>query len=103
MKKLLALVAAAAVAGVVMVNAEEKKSEEKDLKGDIGCTHCTYELGGKCGVSFKTADGKVYTLEHPSKELMEARTKGGTLKVTGKVTEKEGRLYVDASKAELEK
>ncbi len=38
-----------------------------------------------------------------SKELMEARHKDGILQVTGKVTEKDGKLFVDASKAELVK
>jgi hypothetical protein len=34
---------------------------------------------------------------------MEVRHGDGTLQVTGKVTEKDGRLFVDASKAELVK
>ena len=51
----------------------------------------------------KTEDGKVYLLENADKKLMDARMKGGELKVTGTVTEKDGTLYVKASKAELAK
>ena len=104
MKRFVAVVAAVALVGIVVLRAEEgKKSNEVTLQGKIGCSHCTYDVAKKCGVSFKTDDGKVYTLEKPSKELMAARTDGGTIKVTGTVQEKDGKLYVAASKAELVK
>lgn len=104
MKKLVAVLAGLVLLGLVTVRAEEgKKADEVQLTGKIGCAHCAYDVAKKCAVSFKTADGKIYTLEKASKELMAARNGGGTIKVTGTVTEKEGKLYVNASKAEMEK
>ena len=101
MKKFMAFVVAMAVTAVVAVQAEDAK--EVQLQGKIGCSHCTYQSASKCGVSFKTADGKVYNVVKPSKDLMQARNDGGTLKVTGVVEEKDGKLFVKASKTELEK
>jgi hypothetical protein len=102
MNKLVTLVAAMTLSVVCIVKAEEgAKTNEVTLQGKIGCSMCTYGVSTECGVSLKTADGKIYTLTKPSKELMEARHKDGTLKVTGKVTERDGKLFVDASKAEL--
>jgi len=104
MKKAIALVAAMILSVACIAKAEEgKKTDEVTLQGKIGCASCTYGVSKECGVSFKTANGKIYTLTKASKELMEARHKDATLKVTGKVTEKDGKLLVDASKAELVK
>ena len=102
MKRLVALVAAIILAVVCLAKAaQDKKTDEVTLQGKIGCASCSYGVSKQCGVSFKTADGKIYTLTKPSKALMEARHTDGTLKVTGTVTEKDGKLFVDASKAEL--
>ena len=104
MKKAIAVIAAALLSTVCVVTADEaKKTDEVTLKGKIGCASCSYGVTKQCGVSFKTDDGKIYTLTKASKELMEARHGNGTLQVTGKVTEKDGKLFVDASKAELVK
>jgi hypothetical protein len=101
--KLMAAAAAMIVAGTVAIAADqEKKSDEVELKGQIGCTRCTFDKG-KCGVSFKTEDGKIYSIENPSQELSRARAKGGIVKVSGTVKEVDGRLLVQASKAELVK
>ena len=102
MKRAIALVAAMILSVVCIAKAEQGgKTDEVTLQGKIGCASCTYGVSKDCGVSLKTADGKIYTLTKPSKELMEARHDDGTLKVTGKVTEKDGKLFVDASKAQL--
>ena len=102
MKRAIALIAAVILSIVGIAKAGEgTKTNEVTLQGKIGCASCTYGVSKDCGVSLKTADGKIYTLTKPSKELMEARHKDGTLKVTGKVTERDGKLFVDASKAEL--
>ncbi|MGD0059334.1 MAG: hypothetical protein ABSD58_07945 [Verrucomicrobiia bacterium] len=104
MKKVIAVVAALVLSAVWIVNADDaKKPDEVTLKGKIGCASCSYGVSKECGVSLKTDDGKIYTLTKASKELMEARHKDGILQVTGKVTEKDGKLFVDASKAELVK
>jgi len=104
MKKFVACVAALLLAGALAVTAEEsKKSESVQLEGKIGCSHCTYQTANSCGVSFKTADGKIYNLVKPSAELMQARNGSGTVKVTGTVAEKDGKLFVTATKTELTK
>ena len=104
MKNVIAVVAAVILSAVCIVTADDtKKTDEVTLKGKIGCASCSYGVSKQCGVSLKTADGKIYTLTKASNELMEARHGDGTLQVTGKVTEKDGKLFVDASKAELVK
>jgi hypothetical protein len=104
MKKIIAVVAAVVLSAVWIVKAEDtKQADEVTLKGKIGCASCSYGVSKQCGVSLKTDDGKIYTLTKASKELMEARHKDGILQVTGKVTEKDGQWFVDASKAELVK
>ncbi len=104
MKKLSWFVAVLITAGsLVAIAGDADKKNEVELKGKIGCAHCTYHKGTECGVGLKTADGKIYVLDKASDELMKARFKGGELKVKGTVTEKDGVLYVSASKAELVK
>src|SRR6185503_16699612 len=101
MKKFIALVAGVALLGMV-VRAEDAK--EVELTGKLGCSHCTFKQKGEdCGAAFKTADGKIFIIEDASKEVMEARTKGGDVKVKGVVTEKDGKNFVKASSAELVK
>ena len=104
MNKAIVVAAALVLSAVWIVKADyTKKPDEVTLKGKIGCASCSYGVSKQCGVSLKTDDGKIYTLTKASNELMEARHKDGTLQVTGKVTEKDGKLFVDASKAELVK
>jgi hypothetical protein len=104
MKKGLGFVVALVVAAVCVVWADEgKKSDEVTVQGKIGCAACSYQVSKNCGVSLKTADGKIYTLTKADKNLMEARHGDATLKVTGTVTEKDGKLLIDASKTELVK
>jgi hypothetical protein len=104
MNKVIAVVAAVVLSAVCIVTADDtKKTDELTLRGKIGCASCSYGVSKQCGVSLKTADGKIYTLTKASDELMKARHEDGTLQVTGKVTEKDGKFFVDASKAELVK
>jgi hypothetical protein len=104
MKKTIAVAAALVLSVVCIVRADDaKKTDEVTLKGKIGCASCSYGVSKQCGVSLKTEDGKIYTLTKASKELMEARHGDGILQVTGKMTEKDGKFFVDASKAELVK
>ena len=103
MNKIIGFVTAVIVAAAVVAVADDKP-QTVELTGKLGCSHCTYTQAGEhCGVGFKTADGKVYIIEKASKELYDARMKGGEVKVKGIVTEKDGKLFVQASKAELVK
>src|ERR1051325_8534721 len=104
MKKLNMFVAVLfAASSIAAFAADAEKKDEVELQGKIGCAHCSYHQADSCAVGFKTADGKIYILEKASKELMDARLKGGDIKVTGTVTEKNGKFYVAASKAEMVK
>mgnify|MGYP003330839761 CR=1 FL=1 len=77
--------------------------EEVELKGELGCGHCDYHKAQSCAAGLKTADGKIYLIDNATKEIMDARVKGAKATVTGKVTEKEGLLYVHATKQEITK
>jgi hypothetical protein len=101
MKKIISLIAVLfATSTLVVLAADAEKKDEVEIKGKIGCAHCSYHAADSCAVGFKTADNKVYLLEKADKKLMDARMKGGEYKLTGKVTEKDGKLYVAASKVE---
>lgn len=77
--------------------------DEVELKGKLGCGHCDYRKGDGCSAGLKAADGKIYLIDNATKEVMDARVKGAKVTVTGKVTEKDGILYVHASKQEITK
>jgi hypothetical protein len=89
-------------AGLAVVTAAWA-ADEVELAGKLGCGHCAYKTGKSCSAAFKTADGKVYVIENAEKSVMDARIKGGDIKVTGVVTEKDGVRHVHASKQELVK
>jgi|ERR1051326_1548872 hypothetical protein len=101
MKKLGLFAVVLVAAGSLVAFADDAaKKDEVEIKGKIGCAHCQYHQGDSCAVGFKTADGKIYVLDKADKKLMDARFKGGEYKVTGKVTEKDGKMYVAASKVD---
>lgn len=104
MKTFSAVLVVLFAAGSFVASASDAdKKDEVEFQGTIGCAHCDYRKGDSCAVGFKTADDKVYILDKAEKKLMQARMKGGMYKVTGKVTEKNGNLYVAASKVEAVK
>src|ERR1043165_3184214 len=104
MKKLGLFAVVLVAAGSLVAFADDAtKKDEVEIKGKIGCGHCQYHKADSCAVGFKTEDGKVYLLEKADKKLMDERMKGGEYKVTGKVTEKDGKFYVAASKVEAVK
>ena len=74
-----------------------------ELKGKLGCGHCEYHKAKSCAAAFKTEEGKIYIIDNATKEVMDARTKGGNINVAGKVTETDGVLHVQATKQELAK
>src|SRR5208283_892462 len=73
MKTIMAVIAVLVLSAVCIVSADDtaKKTDEVTLKGRIGCASCSYNVSKECAVSFKTDDGKIYTLKKASKELME--------------------------------
>ena len=79
------------------------KEDSVELKGKLGCGHCDYHKATSCAAAFKTADGKIYIIDNATKEVMDARVKGGNIAVTGTVTEQDGVGHVQATKQELTK
>ncbi len=80
-----------------------EQASEKTLSGKMGCGHCQFHVGKSCSAAFKTADGKTCVIDNATTEIMDARFDGGTVKVTGTTTEKDGVVHVQASKQELVK
>lgn len=76
-------------------------AEETTVEGKLGCGHCNYEVGKGCSAAIKSADGKVYLIDKPSKEMMKARMKTPEAKVTGKVENKDGQLLITDAKVEI--
>jgi hypothetical protein len=92
-----------ATIGSVMAADDAAKPKEVELSGALACGHCKFKVGEGCSAAFKAGDGNVYIIKDPSKEIMQARFKASTVKVTGTVEEKDGTRYVTASKTELVK
>ena len=103
MNKFLSITVALLATAAMTFAGDDAKPAEVTLQGKLGCSHCTYHKGKGCAVGFETKDGKIYVLDKADKDLMKARNKGGEIKVTGTVTEKDGYALVHASKAELVK
>lgn len=100
MKKFVTTLCAVAVAAAFAV---AEQAVETTLSGKLGCGHCEFHTGKTCSAAFKSADGKICIIDNATKEVMDARFDGGKVKVTGKTTEKDGVVHVQASKQELVK
>lgn len=63
------------------------KAEEKEIKGKLGCAHCSFKTGEGCAVGVKAEDGKVYIVANADEKLMKARMKnaGKTIIVKGEI------------------
>jgi hypothetical protein len=63
---------------------ESAHGGEMTLSGELGCGHCTYQVGTSCSAAVKTADGTVYILEvSDSSELFTERLSGKQVTVVG--------------------
>ena len=103
MKKLMAVLVAVIVAGTLAWADTTQTPASVELKGTLGCGHCMFHKTSSCAAAFKTADGKIYVIDNATPAVMNARDDGGTINVTGTVTEKDGVLHVKATKQELVK
>lgn len=91
------------LAGLFITTAAWAGTNEVQLSGKLGCGHCGYHKTPHCTAAFKTDDGKIYVIDNASKDVMSARVKGGNVKVTGVVSEKDGVQHVQATQQELAK
>ena len=103
MKKWLYSLLAVIAAGTLALADDVKKPDTVELKGTLGCGHCTFHKTSSCAAVVKTADGKLYVIDNATPQVMEARDEGGKIAVTGTVTEKDGLAHVQATKQELTK
>lgn len=108
MKKLLGLlVACAAVAFLASAGADDKKDEKKTLEGKMVCTKCKLSETPDCGnaVVVKEGDKEVtyYIKDTGKKEKYHKCSGEQAVKVTGKVTEKDGKKYIEEAKVETVK
>jgi hypothetical protein len=98
---------AVVLAFVVGTRAEDKK-EEKTLKGTITCGKCDLKESEKCHTVIKVKDGDkevVYwftgkNIKKNHADICQGAKQGS---VTGTVSEKEGKHYVDVTKVEFDK
>jgi|SRR4051794_20772176 len=107
LKKLLGLaVAVAAVAFLAPVGADDK-SDTKTLEGKMVCTKCKLSETPDCGnaVIVKDGDKEVtyYIKDTGKKETYHKCSGEKEVKVTGKVTEKDGKKYIEEAKVEDKK
>jgi len=103
MKKLIAVLIAVIAAGTLVWADAAQPPASVELKGTLGCGHCTFHKTSSCAAAFKTAEGKLYVLDNATADVMNAREDGGTIVVTGTVTEKDGLAHVTATKQQIVK
>ncbi len=103
MKKWFYSLLAVIAVGTFALADDVKKSDAVELKGTLGCGHCTFHKTSSCAAMVKTADGKLYVIDNATPQVMEARDEGSKIVVTGTVTEKDGVAHVQATKQELTK
>jgi len=103
MKKWFYSLLAVIAAGTLAMADDVKKPDAVELKGTLGCGHCTFHKTSSCAAMVKTDDGKLYVIDNATPQVMEARDDGGKIVVTGTVTEKDGVAHVQATKQELTK
>jgi hypothetical protein len=107
-RALLALVVGLAVVGFT-AHAEDKKADAKKLEGTLCCTKCSLGETKTCGHALKVKDGDkevtYYLNDKGGKESYhkEVCTEEKAATVTGKVSEKEGKKYIDEAKVEFKK
>jgi len=101
MKKWIYSLLAVIAAGTLVLADDVKKPDAVELKGTLGCGHCTFHKTSSCAAVVKVADGKLYVIDNATPQVMEARDNGGKITVTGTVTEKDGLAHVQATKQDL--
>lgn len=62
------------------------------VEGQLGCGHCSHQIGTSCSAAVQTAEGKVYILEDMAagSEPFDQRFGQKKIRVTGTVTVNEG-------------
>lgn len=107
-RALLAVVVGLALVGFT-ANADDKKDATKKLEGTLCCTKCSLSETKTCGHALKVKDGDkevtYYLNDKGGKETYhkDVCTEDKPATVTGKVSEKDGKKYIDEAKVEIKK
>ena len=102
-------VAAITLAGLSNATAEDKKAEKKTLEGTLTCTKCALKETKACGHALLVKeDGKevkYYLVDKGGKEPYHKNCcqEDVPAKVTGKVSEKDGKKTIEDPKVEIKK
>ena len=102
--------AAVTIAGTTTnVRAEDKKVEAKKLEGKLTCTKCALGETEKCGNALLVKEGdkevKYYLNDKGAKEKYHAACCKADVDaiVTGKISEKDKKKFIDEAKVEIKK
>jgi hypothetical protein len=92
------------VANLADVAAQEKKAETKTLEGKLVCGKCKLSETDACSNALQVKEGDktvTYFIKDKGKAEKYHKCSGeAEAKVTGKVTEKEGKKYIEDAKVE---
>lgn len=96
-----------ALSGTATTTAQEKKDEKKTLEGKMVCTKCKLSETDACGNAVQVKEGDktvTYYLKDKGKGETYHKCAGEqAVKVTGKVSEKDGKKYIEDAKVEKQK
>jgi hypothetical protein len=98
-----------ALSGVTTTAAQkdDKKAEKKTLEGKMVCTKCKLSETDACGNAVQVKEGDktvTYYLKDKGKGETYHKCAGEqAVKVTGKITEKDGKKYIEDAKVEKQK
>lgn len=105
LRQLLALAVGVLALSAAGIAADDKKGDAKTLEGKLVCTKCTLGETTKCSHALKVKEGDkdvVYYVDDKNKNHSEVCPAGTELdvKVTGKLTEKDGKKTIADAKVE---
>src|SRR5262245_61192815 len=96
-----------AVSQVATVTAQDKKDETKTLEGKLVCTKCKLSETDACGNALQVKEGDktvTYYIKDKGKGENYHKCSGEqAAKVTGKIVEKDKKMYIEDAKVEKQK
>jgi Family of unknown function (DUF6370) len=97
----------AAAAYLATAGAQDKKDEKKTLEGKLVCSKCKLSETDACGNALLVKEGdkevKYYFKDKGKEESYHKCSGEKEVKVTGKVSEKDGKKYIEEAKVEDKK
>jgi hypothetical protein len=104
LKAFLGLVVAFSAAAFLATASADDKAETKTLEGKLVCSKCKLSETSECGNALVVKDGdkevKYYLKDKGKGETYHKCSGEKAVKVTGKVSEKDGKKYIEDAKVE---